>query len=50
MLEHIAPPLDGFLNSVATLFGLSTGVHAVLVLPTFIIHKFLSRLFKLDIA
>lgn len=50
MLEHIAPALNRFLQSVATLFGLSAGVHALLTLPTFLVHKFLSRLLKVDIA
>ncbi len=49
MLEHVAPSLNNFLQSVATLFGLSAGVHALLTLPTFLLHKFLSRLFKVDI-
>jgi hypothetical protein len=49
MLKHVAPPLNTFLQSVATLFGLSAGVHALLVLPTFLLHKFLARLFKVDI-
>jgi len=50
MLEHIAPPLNDFLQSVAALFGLSAGVHAILILPVFLVHKFLARLFKVDIA
>ena len=50
MLEHVTPPVNTFLQSVATLFGLSAGLHALLAVPVFLLHKFLSRLFKVDIA
>jgi hypothetical protein len=50
MLTYVTPPLNNFLQSVALLFGLSAGVHALLILPTFLIHKFLARLLKVDIA
>ncbi len=49
MLAYITPPLNNFLQSVALLFGLSAGVHALLILPTFLVHKFLARLLKVDI-
>jgi hypothetical protein len=50
MLEHLAPPLNDFLQSVATVFGMSAAIHAVLVLPLFLIHKALARLTHLDVA
>jgi len=50
MLAYVTPPLNNFLQSVALLFGLSAGVHALLILPTFLVHKFLARLLKVDIA
>jgi len=50
MLAYVTPPLNNFLQSVAMLFGLSVGVHAIFILPTFLFHKFLARLFKVDIA
>lgn len=50
MSATLAPPLNRFLQSAAMLFGLSAAVHAVLVLPVFLIHKFLARVFKVDIA
>jgi hypothetical protein len=50
MLAYVTPPLNDFLQSVATLFGLSAGVHALLILPTFLVHKFFARLLKVDIA
>lgn len=50
MAATVVPPLNQFLQSVAMLFGLSAAVHAMLVLPAFLAHKFLARLFKVDIA
>ena len=50
MLAYVTPPLNNFLQSVALLFGLSAGVHVLLILPTFLVHKFLARLLKVDIA
>jgi hypothetical protein len=50
MLANVTPPLNNFLQSVATLFGLSAAVHALLILPTFLVHKFFARLLKVDIA
>jgi hypothetical protein len=49
MLENLAPPLNDFLRSVSTLFGLSVIVHMIFVLPTFLLHKFLARLTHMDI-
>ncbi len=49
MLTYVTPPLNDFLQSVAMLFGLSAAVHAILLLPTFLVHKFVARLFKVDI-
>ncbi|MFZ5912127.1 MAG: hypothetical protein ACOYYU_19140 [Chloroflexota bacterium] len=43
MLARLAPPLNQFLQSAATLFGLSALVHGVLVLPVALIHKLLAR-------
>jgi len=50
MLAYVTPPLNHFLQSVAMLFGLSAAVHALLILPTFLVHKFFARLLKVDIA
>lgn len=49
MIEHLAPPLNIFLRSVATIFGLSTAIHALFVLPLMLIHKAVARLMKRDI-
>jgi hypothetical protein len=50
MLENLAPPLNDFLRSVATLFGLSTVVHIVLVLPVALTHRLLTRFTGLDVT
>ena len=50
MLEHVTPPLNDFLQSVATVFGLSAAIHVVLFVPAFLVHKALARLLKVDIA
>ncbi len=43
MLAHLTPPLNNFLQSAATLFGLSAVVHGLLALPVMLIHKLLAR-------
>ncbi len=43
MLVRLAPPLNDFLQSVATLFGLSALVHGLLLLPIALVHKLLAR-------
>ncbi len=49
MLENIAPFLNNFLGSVATLFGLSTALHIVLLLPAMLLHRILSKITGVDI-
>ena len=49
MLENLAPSLNDFLGTVATLFGLSVAVHVILLLPTMLLHRALSRITGLDI-
>jgi hypothetical protein len=44
MLANITPLLNDFLSSVATLFGMSVLLHFVLLLPTMLIHRALSRI------
>lgn len=43
MLTHWAPPFNDFLQSVATLFGLSALVHGLLLLPIALVHKLFAR-------
>ena len=50
MMNHLAPPLNAFLQSVATLFGLSAAVHGVLIPPVMLIHKLLSRWLGWDVG
>jgi len=50
MLDNVAPVVSSFLSSVAVIFGLSSIVHVVLVLPTALIHKLLSRATGVDVA
>jgi hypothetical protein len=49
MLENIAPLLNDFLGSVATLFGLSAALHVALLLPTILLHRVASRITGVDI-
>lgn len=50
MLNNVAPLVSNFLSSVAVIFGLSSAVHIVLVLPTALIHRLLTRATGLDVA
>ena len=50
MLNTVAPVISNFLSSVAVIFGLSSVVHVVLVLPTALIHKLLTRVTGVDVA
>ena len=50
MLDNVAPLVSGFLSSVAVIFGLSSVVHVVLVLPTALVHKLLARATGVDVV
>jgi hypothetical protein len=50
MLDNVAPFVSSFLSSVAVIFGLSSIVHIVLVLPTALVHKLLARATGVDVA
>ena len=49
MFENIAPLLNNFLGSVATLFGLSVVLHIMLLLPTMLLHRIVSRITGVDV-
>jgi hypothetical protein len=49
MMDNVAPHVSSFLSAVALIFGLSVFVHVLLILPTAIIHRLLSRLTGLDV-
>jgi hypothetical protein len=50
MLNNVAPVISNFLSSVAVIFGLSSVVHVLLVLPTALVHRLLTRVTGVDIA
>ena len=50
MLNNVAPRISNFLSSVSVIFGLSSLVHVVLVLPTALIHKLLTRITGVDVV
>jgi len=50
MLDNVVPVISDFLSSVAVIFGLSSAVHILLVLPTALVHKLLTRITGVDIA
>ncbi len=50
MLNNVAPLISNFLSSVAVIFGLSSVVHVVLVLPTALVHKLLARATGVDVT
>lgn len=49
MMNNLAPQANNFFGFVAALFGLSNFVHILLILPTALIHKLLSRITGLDV-
>jgi hypothetical protein len=50
MMLNLAPPLNAFLSSVATLFGLSAAVHGLLIPPVMLFHKLLARWLGWDVG
>ncbi len=50
MLANVAPMLNTFLRSSAIIFGLSTVLHALLILPIAVVHLLLARLTGVDVA
>jgi hypothetical protein len=50
MLANLAPPLDAFLSGLAAIFGLSAGMHVLLLLPCALLHRILTRLTGVDIG
>jgi len=50
ILNNVAPLISNFLSSVAVIFGLSSIVHIVLVLPTALVHKLLARATGVDVT
>lgn len=50
ILTNIAPRISDFLSSVAVIFGLSTLVHILLIMPTALLHRLLARATGVDVA
>jgi hypothetical protein len=50
MLEHVGPPTNAFLGSVATVFGLSAAVHMALILPFAAAHRLVAGLTGVDVT
>ena len=49
MLEHVAPGLSRLLAAAAAVFGLSAGLHALLLVPTRLLHLALTRVTGLEV-
>ena len=49
MVSNLAPRLNNFLSSVALIFGLSSFVHILLILPTALTHRILARVTGVDV-
>jgi hypothetical protein len=49
MLENVTPLLNNFFGSVATLFGLSVALHVILLLPTMLLHRIVSKVTGMDV-
>jgi hypothetical protein len=49
MLSNLAPRISNFLGLVAAIFGVSSFIHILLILPVALIHRVLSRLTGLDV-
>jgi hypothetical protein len=50
MSANLAPTLNNVLQTIAVVFAISSGVHLVVLLPTFIIRKLLNRLTGLRVV
>jgi hypothetical protein len=50
MLETLAPLVNNFLRALSLIFGLSAGIHVLLSIPFFLLHKILARLTRLDVG
>lgn len=49
MLNNLAPQLNDFLASTASLFGLSVSLHILLLLPTLLLHQLVSKITGVDV-
>ncbi|MCX7609544.1 MAG: hypothetical protein N2049_10050 [Anaerolineales bacterium] len=49
MLTHLAPLVNRFFQALALVFGLSAGLHLLLIVPVWLIHRALTRLTGLEV-
>jgi hypothetical protein len=50
MLLNLAPPFNQFLRALATIFGFSLLIHAMCVVPFWLLHRLLTHLTGIDIG
>jgi hypothetical protein len=50
MLLNLAPPFNTFLRALALIFGLSAGLHTVLILPFLLLHRGMAKLTGVDVG
>ncbi|MGZ6347483.1 MAG: hypothetical protein ACXWNC_07965 [Anaerolineales bacterium] len=50
MLSNLAPRFNQFLGALAMIFGLSSALHLLLVVPFFLLHQIMSRATGVDIG
>jgi hypothetical protein len=50
MLANLAPPFNQFLRALAMIFGLSGGLHLLLIFPFLVLHRILVRLTGVDVG
>ena len=50
LLTYLAPSLNQALRAVAVVFAISVVVHVVFLLPTWLLHRLLARLMRMDVA
>ena len=50
MVEHLAPTINRAFEAVSLVFGVSVLVHALLLIPSWLAHRLLSAIMKVDVA
>jgi len=50
MLNHLAPWVNEFMRVLALIFGLSAIIHLLFIVPFFLMHTILAKLFRLQVG
>jgi hypothetical protein len=50
LVEHLAPPLNSGLRALAAVFGISVVVHALILIPVWILRKLISKVTRLQVV